>query len=232
MVTFSEWTRIVAETTDAYEAAIARGDTAAAQAAVARRDAGAASHQQEIQRVASQQQAPPAAPRPSPAPAPPPTIYKKDIVLTPADDPPQPVRIPDRDVLEFNKNEISPSGIASLLFEAVGGTEIISLVRRDTIEGQNPYYTLISNLSSIRKQFEPTQLIARQKPNQTIFDLYPIDISRKIPSADSLRAKKLQNFFYIDTNGDLVVELDNMFGDEIIQLEIAGSGTIVSESLA
>jgi hypothetical protein len=169
---------------------------------------------------------------PAPTPGPAPTIYKNDIILTPAADPPKPVKIPDRDVLEFNRTDVSPSGIATLLFEAVGGTEIISLVRRDTVEGQNPYYDLISNLSSITKQYEPTQLIARQKPNQTIFDLYAIDLNRKIPTVSSLRDKKLQNFFYIDTNGDLVVELDNMFPDELIQLEIAGSGTIISESLS
>ena len=36
----------------------------------------------------------------------------------------------------------------------------------------------------------------------------------------------LDNFYYIDTNGDLIIELDNMLSDEIVELEIAQGGTI------
>jgi hypothetical protein len=104
--------------------------------------------------------------------------------------------------------------------------EISTLTRRDTVEGQNPYYTLISNLSTINRQYDPTQLISRQKPNQTLFDIFPINLDSKIPGDLYLKQRNLDNFFYIDSNGDFVIELDNLLQDENIQLEIAGSGTI------
>ena len=117
--------------------------------------------------------------------------------------------------------------MTNLLFEQVGGIELISMVRRDTVEGQNPYYTIISNLSNIKKEFDPTQIISRQKPNQSFFDIFAIDLNSKIPGEAYLSLNNIYNFYYIDTNGDLVIELDNMLPDEIIELEIARDGTIV-----
>lgn len=133
---------------------------------------------------------------------------------------------PTRDVVLFSENNISVEGITNLLFEEIGGIELISMLRRDTVEGQNPYYTLISNLSSIKREFDPTQIISRQRPNQSLFDIYSIDINTKIPNDIYLAQNNLSNFFYIDSNGDFVIELDNMAQDEIIELEIAQSGTI------
>lgn len=135
-------------------------------------------------------------------------------------------KTPGRDVVLFSENDVSVEGITNLLFEQVGGIELISMVRRDTVEGQNPYYTVISNLSNIKKEFDPTQIISRQRPNQSFFDIFSIDLNSKIPDELYLQRNNLENFFYIDTNGDLVIELDNMETDEIIELEIAQGGTI------
>ena len=155
---------------------------------------------------------PPPAPRAAPAPKPPP--------------PPKIVKSPNRDVVEFSREQFSQSSIARLLFEQVGSIELVNISRRDTIEGQNPYYTLISNLSSIRKNFDPTSLISRQKSNQNISDNYSISLNNKIPDQQYLDRNNLTSFYYIDSNGDLVIELDNLAVDEIIDLEIASSGTI------
>ena len=136
-------------------------------------------------------------------------------------------KVPSRDVVIFNEEKVSIDGMTNLLFEQVGGIELISMVRRDTVEGQNPYYTIISNLSNIKKEFDPTQIISRQKPNQSFFDIFAIDLNSKIPGEAYLSLNNIYNFYYIDTNGDLVIELDNILPDEIIELEIARDGTIV-----
>jgi hypothetical protein len=135
-------------------------------------------------------------------------------------------KTPTRDVVTFVQSSFSAEGITNLLFEQIGGIELISMVRRDTVEGQNPYYTVISNLSNIKKEFDPTQIISRQKPNQSFFDIFAIDINTKIPNDLYLEKNNLSNFFYIDTNGDFIIELDNMLADEVVELEIAQGGTI------
>ena len=164
----------------------------------------------EIARV--QSSAPPPAPRSAPAPKPPP--------------PPPPVKIPNRDVLNFSREEFSTSAITNLLFEQIGSTEIVNIARRDTIEGQNPYYSLISNLASIKREFDPTRLITKQKAVNANFAIYGIDLNNKIPDQEYLDRNNITSFFYIASNGDLVIELDNLEDDEIIDFEIANSGTI------
>jgi hypothetical protein len=168
----------------------------------------------------------PKPPTPPPTPIQPSTVRPTPTFRTP--DPPKPkvVKNPNRDVVNFSREEFSQSSIARLLFEQVGSIELVNIARRETIEGQNPYYTLISNLSSIAKNFDPTSLISRQKSNRNIEDNYSIDLNNKIPDDDYLNRNNLSDFYYIDTNGDLVIELDNLASDEIIDLEIAESGTI------
>jgi len=160
-------------------------------------------------------------PAPAPAPAPAPTT----VSYTPPP-PPPPVKIPNRDVLNFSREEFSTSAITNLLFEQIGSTEIVNIARRDTIEGQNPYYSLISNLASIKREFDPTRLITKQKAVNANFAIYGIDLNNKIPDQEYLDRNNITSFFYIASNGDLVIELDNLEDDEIIDFEIANSGTI------
>jgi hypothetical protein len=210
---------------ESYHDAIAAGNYAKAQALVEERDRIVAAYHAANQPPPPP---PPSPPEPSLAPAP-------VTAPAPAPDPPPPpppVKIPSRDVLNFTRNNISATGITTLLFENIGGVEISILTRRDTVEGQNPYYSLISNLSTIKSQYDPTQLIAKQKSSQTIFDVFAIKLNTKIPGDVYLKQKNLENFFYIAQNGDLIIELDNILQDENIQLEIASGGTIrvVNES--
>jgi hypothetical protein len=182
----------------------------------------------------------PTAPQPKTDPGPgadpgdgasPGSFFSSPVAQTPPP-PPSPVKDPGRDVISFARNDLSPTGITNLLLEAIGGVEASTIARRDTVEGQNPYYDAISNLATIRKEYDATKLISKQTSNQSIFDIYAIDLNSKIPGDLYLRQRNLANFFYIADNGDLIIEFDNIIGDEQLQLEIAGGGTIkmVSES--
>jgi hypothetical protein len=137
------------------------------------------------------------------------------------------VRAPTRDVVEYSDNDDIPVElITNLLFENLAANELIKYERHDTIEGTNVSYDIISNLSAIRKQFDPSTLISRQKPDTSYFDIYNIKLEDKIPGRQYLLENSLQDFYYIDTNGDLVIELDNMNPDELIEVQIDSSGTI------
>lgn len=164
--------------------------------------------------------------KPTPTPTPAPANLRPSTPSLPVQQRQSIVKSPNRDVINFQSEEYSASAIARLLFEQVGSIELINISRRDTIEGQNPYYNVISNLSSIKKNFNPTTLISRQRVNETVFDNYTIDLNSKIPDQEYLDNNNIESFYYIDTNGDLIIELDNLADDERIELEIAESGTI------
>lgn len=134
--------------------------------------------------------------------------------------------LPSRDVVNLQSPAASIESLALILFEEISAYELVNISRLDTIEGQNPLYTVISNLSSVRRNLDPGQIITFQTPNQTNFEQHYINLEEKIPSQTVLDFNNLSNFFYIANNGDLVIELDNLNTDEQIEVQIASSGKI------
>lgn len=147
-------------------------------------------------------------------------------IFTETPPPPQMVRVPERDVVNLAQETVSAETITNLLFENVGANELTKFLRHDTVEGINPYYDVISNLSDIKRKFDPSNLISLQKTNASLFDIYPIKLQDKIPNDTYLQENNLLDYIYIDTNGDLVVEVVNMKDSEIVEIEIDTSGTI------
>lgn len=139
--------------------------------------------------------------------------------------PPPPVLIPGRDALNIGTTGVVDS-LTSFIFEDLAGTEIITLLKRDTIDGIDPNYSIISNISEIRRDIDPTKLISKKIKHNSYFDIFAIKLLDKIPDTEYLTKNNLQNFYYIDTNGDLVIEFDNLADGEIIDVQIATSGTI------
>lgn len=133
--------------------------------------------------------------------------------------------VPARDVVDFNTPPPSIEAMQQVLFEELSSFELVNMARRDTVEGLNPYYSVISNLSSIRTQYDPSKIISLQDSLQ-ITDIYQISLDSKIPNAAYLARNNITNFFYIDTNGDFVLELDNLLPDEFVEIQIASSGKI------
>lgn len=137
-----------------------------------------------------------------------------------------PVKMPSRDVVSLVDPGIDSATIQNLLFENIGATELVKFTRHDTVDGINPYYDIISNLSDIKRRYDPASLISLQKPESSFFDIYTIKLDQKIPDQSYLNQNNLSDYIYIDTNGDLVIELTNLASDEIIEVEIDTSGTI------
>ena len=144
--------------------------------------------------------------------------------------PPSPVRLPSRDVVSLVDPGIDSATIQNLLFENIGATELVRFTRHDTVDGINPYYDIISNLSDIKRKYDPASLISVQKPESSYFDIYTIKLDQRIPDQSYLDENNLSDFIYIDNNGDLIIELTNLASDEIIEVEVDTSGTIYEVS--
>ena len=136
------------------------------------------------------------------------------------------VKVPDRDVSYFDDSNVKIGELERLLFQNIGGSELVTLARQDTIDGINPRYTIISNLSRLRTEFDPISLIARQRKGDSPFQKYPIRLSERIPDSKYLSNNDIENFYYIASNGDLTIELMNMKPGELIEVEIVSSATI------
>jgi hypothetical protein len=129
-----------------------------------------------------------------------------------------PVKIPTRDVVvNLDDPGVDVAQIQNLLFENLSSLELTRFTKHDTVEGINPFYNVISNLSSINREFDPISLLSATKSSTSLFDVYGIDLINRLPEDG--------NYAYIE-NGNIVINLNNMGPNESVEIEIDSSGTI------
>jgi hypothetical protein len=137
-----------------------------------------------------------------------------------------PVKIPTRDVVvNLDDPGVDVAQIQNLLFENLSSLELTKFTKHDTVEGINPFYNVISNLSSIKREFDPISLLSATKSSNSLFDVYGIDLINRLPESG--------NYAYIGNDplipaeyGNIVINLNNMGPNESVEIEIDSSGTI------
>lgn len=105
--------------------------------------------------------------------------------------------------------------ILERFFEELGGTELINLSRHDLIDGINVVYNPIANLSSLRKRYNPNNIIALDFLSDNEFSRVSIDFLSRGPREP-----------YFDSDGNLIIEVDIIRSEENIEAEISLSGTV------
>lgn len=148
-----------------------------------------------------------AAPEPQPIPVPPPPAREATTFA---------VKAPEVSLIQYNADTLPQELIADLIYEDVGGIEMINIARSDTINGQTVNYSLISNLSVINQVFNPNNILAGQIVYSSQLGQYALDISNKL--AD--------NIAYLDSDGNLIIEFTSIGPDELAEIEISANGTI------
>jgi hypothetical protein len=128
---------------------------------------------------------------------------------------PKGIKQADPDVVLFDQESVSPELLLELEYENISGIELINISRSDIIDGQQVVYSPIKNLSSIRRRFNPNNIISMPELSSSYFASFSID----------LVLRGIRNP-YFDTNGDLIIEIDEVLEDEIIEAEVDSSGTI------
>jgi hypothetical protein len=138
--------------------------------------------------------------------------------------PPPPVKTAPIDTILFNDDSVPIEIMADLIFENIGGQELINIARNDTVNGQNIVYQPIKNLTAIQQQYNPNNIVSLQATSDKYFQNFSIKFEEKVPLEATGPAGA---HIYVDTTtGELVIESVNMLADEQIELEVTASGTI------
>lgn len=139
--------------------------------------------------------------------------------------PAPPVKTAPIDTILFDSEDTLPIDIMTdLIFEDIGGQELINISRTDTVNGQIVIYQPIKNLTQIQQEYNPNNIVRLQDTSDTYFGNFPIKFEDKVPQEGN---GPLGAHVYIDTaTGDLVIETINTLQDEEVQVEIVVSGTI------
>lgn len=166
-------------------------------------------------------------PPPSPVPVTPTTVAPTPVAPS---IPPVPVKTAPIDTILYPSDDLLPVEImADLIFENIGGHELINIARTDTVNGQPVVYQPIKNLTQIQQQYNPNNILSLQSTSDKYFQNFSIKLESKIPNIGNGPDGE---HVYIDPfNGSLVIEAINLEPDEQIEVEITTSGTIYEAEL-
>ncbi len=142
--------------------------------------------------------------------------------------PPPPVKTAPLDTILYEEDPIPVEIMADIIFENIGGQELINIARNDIVNGQKVIYQPIKNLNSIQQEYNPNNILALQDASPQIFGNYPIKLEEKIPNIGN--GPDGSNV-YISSSGELVIEVINMAKDEQVEVEITQGGTIYEVQL-
>lgn len=141
------------------------------------------------------------------------------------------IKLPSRDIVNIEPQLPTISEYEKYLFQDIGGTELINLVRHDTVQGIDVRYTVISDLTKVNIDFDPSLLLINQAKYQSIFNQYGINLTSKIPDEnfyeenDQKPESNLLTNSYFDGES-LIIEFEGVSATEVVEIEVETDGRI------
>jgi hypothetical protein len=139
------------------------------------------------------------------------------------------IKIATRDIILFEEDQIPVDLMTDLIFENIGGQELINISRNDLVNGQNIIYQPIRNLTSINFQYNPQNILSLQNTDVSYFKKFSINFNNKVPECGTGNDC---NVVYIEeSTGDLVINVVNMLNDEQVEVQILSNGLILNDTI-
>lgn len=160
---------------------------------------------------------------------------------------PNPVKPATPDLIIVPPDTVPVEIMTDLIFEDIGGHEIITISRNDLVNGENVIYSPIKNLSAIFFQYNPQNVLALQKTSDSYFKNFPIKLSDRIPECgtgytlnpedadlDITKQRQIPNCKIVYTDpitGDLIINVINMGKEEQVEVQILQQGIVLSDTI-
>jgi hypothetical protein len=119
--------------------------------------------------------------------------------------------------------------MVDLIFENIGGQELINISRNDIVNGQDVLYSPIKNLKELYTQYNSDNIIKLDSTSETYFKNFPIRLELKLPTYGTGPNEEV---VYIDpTTGDLIINVSSLEPDEQVDVEILTDGEILNGTI-
>jgi hypothetical protein len=127
------------------------------------------------------------------------------------------------DVVE-DINELPVDLILKLTLEKIGGMELLSLVRHDTVNGQNIIYRPIKNISQLAIEYNSQNLVKMPNSSDSYFKNFPIKLESHLPQTTNELPPLA---VYIDpVTENVIIDLVNLKVDYEVEVQMVSSGKV------
>jgi hypothetical protein len=137
-----------------------------------------------------------------------------------------PVKIATPDVMLYTVNDLEVQAINDILFENIGGQELISISRNDILNGQNVSIQPIKNLKSLALKYNPKSIVSLSENSASFFSNFPIALENYLPN-QALGVKLSE----VDADGNLVINFVNIPNGEQVEVQLFAGGSILDETI-
>lgn len=145
------------------------------------------------------------------------------------------VKVATPDLILFNESSVPVDALADLIFEDIGGQEIISIVRNDIVNGQDVSYSLIGNLNGLERRYNSKNIFSLPETIEKYFSNFAIRFSTHVPENGTgpggQRVYLVEEDSAIASVGDLIIDVVNMETNERVDIEILRSGVALSDTI-
>lgn len=139
------------------------------------------------------------------------------------------VKIATPDLILFDDSSVPIDVMTDLVFESIGGQELINISRTDMLNGSDVLYQPIKNISSLQYQYNPLNILSLQTGSNTYFKNFTIKFEEKVPDIGN---GPDGSPVYIDqTTGNLIIDVVNLGIDEKIEVQIISSGELLDGTI-
>jgi hypothetical protein len=120
--------------------------------------------------------------------------------------------------------------------EKIGGLELISLVRHDTVNGQEIAYQPVKNLSQVERLFGPQNMVKIPDSSEIYFKNFAIKLEAHTPQYDpdviyiDMISRK-NNVFFDAVNNRIVIELVNLKPDYEVEVQTVSLGKVFDDTI-
>ena len=133
------------------------------------------------------------------------------------------------DIILIDQNDLPIDLILKLTLEKIGGQELISLVRHDTVNGQNIVYQPVKNISDVAISYNPQNIINVPDTAEIYFKNFAIKMENHI--IQDTNQFPPQSVYIDSASGNIVIETVNLKADYEVEVQMISSGQIFNGTI-
>ena len=145
-----------------------------------------------------------------------------------------PIKIATPELVALSSPTLDIEYMTDVIFEDIGGQELINISRSDIVNGQEVIYKPIKNISSIFFQYNPQNILKLQDTSATYFQNFPIRLENRVPNVGSGPNGEI---VYMDkdpessTYGNIIIDVINLESGEQVEVQILSAGSTLSDTI-
>jgi hypothetical protein len=124
--------------------------------------------------------------------------------------------------IDVLNDPLSYEVMTELIFQDIGGQELINISRADAINGQNIMYSIVKNLKNLMLDYNSNNIIKLGGTSDVLFKNFSIRLEDRLPKYGKGTSGSI---VYIEEGtGNIAVNVVNIDDEEQVEIEIINQG--------